>query len=327
MPLAHIEPEYSPAAVLFDQQVPPGLRLRSGNPTLDRCLEKVPLPTLRLPPWCVSAPWGLVLVAHEVGHHVQHELGIVAAFAEHLGEVASKANLDSASTALWAAWGEEVFADAFSVYAMGPPAIVAITELEWTDNCNLAVRKAHYPAPAIRLALMTRLAELEGLDTKGLVPLQQLLDVVKDNEVTRADWKALDPVVTFLRSALPGGIPCLSRLCDFEKAPFAPRGTIAQHAERLRGIGSMKIKTETEDARHMASAAVVAWLTLLAEADEKARSKKLCRLASGIPPVIISCGEPTLRSGGGADVAPQAVRDIAIFLMEATLSNGKGDHG
>jgi hypothetical protein len=327
MPLVHIEPEYSPAAVLFDQEVPPGLRLRSGNPTLDRCLDKVPLPTLRLPPWCVSAPWGLVLVAHEVGHHVQHELDIVADFAEQLSEVVRKANLDSASTDSWAAWGEEVFADAFSVYAMGPAAIVAVTELEWTDNRNLAVRKVHYPAPAIRLALMTRLAQLEGLDTKGLVPLEQLEDVVKDNEVTRADWKALDPVVAFLRSALPGGIPSLSRLCDFKKAPFAPRGTVAQCAEGLRGIGSLNIKTETEDARHMASAAVVAWLTLLAEPDEKARSEKLSELASGIPAEIIRCGEPILRSGGGADVPPQTARDIASFLMEATLSNGKGDPG
>jgi hypothetical protein len=325
MPLAHIEPEYSPSAVLFDQQVPPGLRLRSGNPTLDRCLENVPLPTLRLPPWCVSAPWGLVLIAHEVGHHVQHELDIVADFAEQLGEVAGRANLDSASIDLWAAWGEEVFADALSVYAMGPPAIVAITELEWTDNRNLAVRKAHYPAPAIRLALMTRLAELEGLDTKGLVPLQQLEGVVQDNEITRADWKALDPVVALLRSALPGGIASLSRLCNFEKTPFAPRGTIAQHAEGLRGIGSMNIKTEKEDARHMASAAVVAWLTFLAEPDEKTRRENLCRLASGIPEVIMKCGEPTLRSGAGAEVAPQAVRDIASFLLEAALSSGKGD--
>jgi hypothetical protein len=56
-PLAFIEPEYSPAALESDKQLRTQVPLEAEVRSLDNFLQSLPIPLLRLPPWCVAAPW------------------------------------------------------------------------------------------------------------------------------------------------------------------------------------------------------------------------------------------------------------------------------
>ena len=69
----------------------------------------------------------------------------------------------------------------------------------WSGERNLTQRKAYYPAPVIRLALMTRLSQRLGLRPTGLVPLEQLRDIAARDPVAREDWNAIEPVLDALR--------------------------------------------------------------------------------------------------------------------------------
>jgi hypothetical protein len=81
-PLAYIAPEYSPAALDSESAVSGSLRLDvqlSGwGPTERELVETLPVPLLRLPPWCVQSPWWLVHIAHEVGHELFAALKLTA---------------------------------------------------------------------------------------------------------------------------------------------------------------------------------------------------------------------------------------------------------
>ena len=100
-PLAFIAAEYSPAALASDVGLPAELKYKGENPVLKDVLEglNLPVPILQLPPWCVAAPWWLVFVGHEVGHHVLHDLGWRKAFNDGLqkaiAETIDEKGLDS----------------------------------------------------------------------------------------------------------------------------------------------------------------------------------------------------------------------------------------
>lgn len=317
VPMTYLEPEYSPAAVQFDRRLPPGLRLTSSDPTLASCLQNIPLPTLRLPPWCIPAPWSLALIGHEVGHHIQHELGLVNDFTSRVGAAARAAGLLDSSACLWEAWSEEIFADACSVFSIGPAAVTAIIELEWSNETTLCQRKDVYPAPAIRIALMTQLATQLQLDVTSLPPLEQWRELVNRSPTLKEDWNVIDRVVDLIRQPLPGDIGCLGTLYEFDPAQFGRRGRTAAWSEALRDIGSLAPRQQTSDARHMASAALSAWNTLVSEADESKRRATLSALATRTPQAILDCAEDGRRAGpgAGADIDSNAALQIATVLL------------
>ncbi len=317
VPMTYLEPEYSPAAVQFDRRLPPGLRLTSKDPTLASCLQNIPLPTLRLPPWCVLAPWSLALIGHEVGHHIQHELGLVSDFASRVAAAARAAGLPESSVCRWENWGEEIFADACSVFSIGPAAVTAILELEWTNETALCERKDVYPAPAIRIALMTQLATQLQLDVTSLPPLEHWQELVNRSPTVKEDWNVIGRVVELIRQPLPGDIGSRSTLYEFDSTAFGRRGRTAVWSEALRDIGSLDPRQRTSDARHMASAALSAWSTLVNEPDESKRRAALSALATRTPQAILNCAEDGRRAGpgAGADIDANAALQIAAVLL------------
>src|SRR5262249_48257089 len=118
-PLAFIEPEYSPAALESDKQLRTQVPLEVELRSLDDFLQTLPIPLLRLPPWSVGAPWWLVYVGHEVGHHVQHDLDLIGGFRQGMEAAARALHLPKDEVTLWGNWGEEIFADVFSLMILG----------------------------------------------------------------------------------------------------------------------------------------------------------------------------------------------------------------
>ena len=79
-PLAYIAPDYSPATWEADKLAPAELRPGSEIEGLEELFLTLPVPVIRLPPWCLSSPWWLAFAAHETGHNIQRELKLVDSF-------------------------------------------------------------------------------------------------------------------------------------------------------------------------------------------------------------------------------------------------------
>jgi hypothetical protein len=119
-PLSFIKPHYSPAAVLTDEPLPPVLRLSAEVKFLDEYLERLPVPVLQLPPWCLEQPWWLVLIGHETGHHIQHDLNLIEFFRTGIERAVSEFSeknpadgLSATDVARWGRWGRR-FSQTFS---------------------------------------------------------------------------------------------------------------------------------------------------------------------------------------------------------------------
>ncbi|MGH2535941.1 MAG: hypothetical protein ACRDHL_00935, partial [Candidatus Promineifilaceae bacterium] len=168
IPLAYIEPYFSPTARPRDQPPAALLERRVGQEFLLQYLPQLPIPLVSLPPQCLAEPWWLIYLAHEAGHHIQHDLELVLPFSQQLMALAA-GGPSPADAGLWASWGQEIFADLFAVHMVGAAAVWALAELELQPNGGMALRKESYPSPAARLSLSARAADALGLaGTAGL---------------------------------------------------------------------------------------------------------------------------------------------------------------
>src|SRR5262249_45617822 len=87
-PLAYVEPAFSPRAIPRDE---PPTELRTDDDVLRAALARLPVGVVGLPPWFEEGPWTLVVLAHEVGHHVHFDLAPGYALVKRVGEVLKQA--------------------------------------------------------------------------------------------------------------------------------------------------------------------------------------------------------------------------------------------
>ena len=254
LPLAYLEPAYSASAT-------PRTRPPESLPVIDRQISAAmavwPVPMIALPLSVIDEPWWLALVAHEVGHHVQYDLDAAAL-------TTTKQTLKAAASVGWTAWAEEIFADAFSVAAIGPVAIAAIAELEWDSPDVMAESRAKYPPAMVRLALMAEVAHALGFSDVALRAdtWQPVVDgMVGGDRVDVAAKLAKTPAVAQALLAMPLGKRTLATLPDRVKPPLpgpmtqigltrdAPRLVTAQLFERYRALAKIAPAADREQAR------------------------------------------------------------------------------
>ncbi len=277
LPLAYLEPAHSASAT---PRVKPPPSLPVADRQLAEALRVLPVPLVGLPVAIGDEPWWLTLIAHEVGHHVHYDLDAAAIAAT--GDALEQASGDPG----WQAWRHEVFADAFSVVALGPAALATIAELEWDGAEAMAAGRAVYPPVMLRLALMAEVARALGFSAvafdrtswqpwlAALAPTlrarldaqlahaaaaaRALLDlpVGKGSLARLADRAApaatpSDPEVAALRRFLGGHDVAVSRTRP------APRRAIALAFERYRGLASIDDAVARDRARATLRAQVV----------------------------------------------------------------------
>jgi hypothetical protein len=172
-PLPYVEPQLTPE--VFPRGLVPGTLRRDVDAAFLRAaLDALPFAVVRVPASCVTAPWWLVHLGHEVGHVVDDQLlghHTRAAMVADLG-------LSDAAAEEWTRWSGELFADLYAALMFGPWALWALAVAEARDDTAMLVPRDAYPPPAVRLLVMARACDTLGLGTGPVedgVPLWRAL--------------------------------------------------------------------------------------------------------------------------------------------------------
>jgi hypothetical protein len=206
-PLPYVEPSLTPE-VFPHGLVPGALRRDIDAPFLRRALEQLPFAVVRVPASCVTAPWWLVHLGHEVGHVVDARL---LGYTERAAMVQALA-LDAAATDDWTQWSGETFADLYGALMHGQWALWALATAEAHDATAMVARRDSYPPPVVRLLVMAHacrmldapLAELDADITAWRVLAegdpalaanvragQRVVEAMLGHEVRRTRWPTL----------------------------------------------------------------------------------------------------------------------------------------
>lgn len=300
-PVPFVEARYSPEAFPIEL-VPPDLRDEGEAVSLLRDhLNKMPIPVVRLAPSCIPAPWFLVYLAHETGHHLQYDLlpdrKLVTGFRKTI-EAAIKTQTGSDDEARkWGRWSKEIFADMFSVLTMGSWAVWAMVELDFKPAPDLDEDRDDYPSPAMRLALLADACDRIAEGTDGRDALRGLLAPDPD------------PVRSAVLDAVLGPLPELNgrslKGLSIPDPPGFKRGVATWREILLNPANGQQPLPGLENAPILTGGALAAWQSVAAqrvpEADFMRASRSLGdryieRMAAGAP-------EGTRAGAEEADVA------------------------
>jgi hypothetical protein len=301
-PLPYVASFYSPSAVLRDEP-PQDLRSDVDADFLGDMLRQIPIPLVALPPNCSQEPWWLAYIAHEVGHHVQADFLSDARLIEIFADVLTEAGGER-----WTAWSQEIFADVFSLLAIGHWALWALTELVWGPAASmLDDGSIRYPSPLVRLLLMRAVADKLGLDGSYALRGMKQEDFLGSEPVVssktrrdlrdaaKADITRIDAVATAVLGDLPG-VGKLKDLMVFRAGDFVPcTGSVHLWAKALVGGDQMVPTNELRDARLVLAGGVQAWATAsIGDTAERACARALLRAA--LPKGILANREEITRA-------------------------------
>ena len=328
-PLPFIESRYSPEAVPRDEP-PPDVRTTPDDLLLYEHLRRLPIPVIGLPPACVHAPWWLIYLGHEVGHHLQYDLApewrLVNGFGRWLGEAAAsqpEPTVDAVGSQRWQGWGREIFADVFSVCAMGSPAVHALVELERADRRTmLKPNRPRYPSAMVRLALLAAVAcalgvdgnaALAGIQPEAVVAGPPIMDGPRDLcQLARADLALVPKLAAAVLSHSIEGLGTLPELCGCANGK-APASAGSGWAQALLGRAPLFPEPSLPAARLIISGALEAWTELGSLADSGLRDDTRERLRANLLQVLPRSREETTRAA-----PPETGLDLAALGDELT---------
>jgi len=286
-PLPYLEEVDAPEAVPRDE--PAGdLRPDDFDDVLRSVLARLPVPVVGLPPPGPAGPAALVLLGHEVGHHLLYDLGPDRRLLAELGEAVQQA-AGAREPARWRAWSQETFADLVGLTAHGTPLITSLLRYELGAEDHLLDRgRGRYPAPAVRLTLLAEMSRRLGLPVHPALvesDRQRWVDPQDDGRDTRRaavrdDLAQVPAIVAALLDFRPDGRDTLPELLAFDVRAHAHDGRIATRAKQLLG-GVVFEDVGLAEVREVVSAGALAWETLLdrpdiSHCDHAATTEKVC---------------------------------------------------
>jgi hypothetical protein len=317
VPLPYIEPQYSPEAIPR-QEPPADLVAERDDAILTKYLERLPIPVVALPAVCADDPWWLVYVGHEVGHHLQFDLsdswGLVKAFGELVETTTRAARAPSPSK--WRSWAPEIFADIFSVHAMGAAAVFGIVQLELNDEEKMRAGKFKYPPPLVRLQILATVADRLGLDVSAAL---QPVDFAGLHGADLAGTQ--DVVAALVDDALSDGAlgtrGSFRTLFDWDSSFYDPGGLVWGLCEGFRNRAPLVIDSGVRAPRLLTSAAVAAWQQVAAIEDPDVREEERSALAERFYPAVAAGREEITRDSSGAGPDVTALRgELTRLLVE-----------
>lgn len=302
-PLPYIDAVTAPEAVLRDEP-PSDLRPDQFDSQLRATLARLPVPVVALPEVSRTEPWTLVLLGHEVGHHLQYDLqprfGLVASVGAELARVTGSGRRDNR----WRAWSRELFADLAGLVTMGPASVAALLPYELgSDDWLVSDERGSYPPPALRIATIAAMAqrlgldcsrELDDCDPAGWLAARADDAVAEKRSWARTEFDLVPAVATALVDAVVAQGSTLADLAGFRRELFAPHGRVARRAEGLRADGGM-VEQGLETVRELASAGMAAWQQV-ALADGPPREQAMSDLSATLIDRLIDSREPGTRA-------------------------------
>lgn len=357
-PLPYLTLSHSPFAVPRD--VPPNeLRAALLDPQtmemLQAFLLRLPVPVVGLPAVSPFLPWSLIFIAHEVGHHVLHDLNAVAKFQTMTGNIVcekfkqlnhqiedqTQVQIEKrAQVERWKMWSEEIFADLFSVLALGPWALWALEEVLYGEEAALltefksgANQEVRYPPALARLGFMScvcRTLELmpapsftvDTVNIKDMAASKNGDSFAVQREQTRQDLVLGDEVMPALLEAEFFGGRSLKEI--FTPNLLSDDAEISRWQEKLAGSDTnLREQQALQMPRYVLSGGVVPWIQLgeslsddPATAEEaKTQDRKKDEFASRWYEAIRLNREPATRSfaalaGADVDVLGKELADL-----------------
>ncbi len=295
-PLAYVEAEYSPATWEAAKQAPSALREATDIGGLESFLANLPVPTLRLPTWCIDSPWWLVFIAHEVGHNIQQELGLVQPFRAVVAAAWQPAEPEATARAeRWGRWSAELFADLVSVAMIGPWAIKALRELVLGPPEEMARPSGAYPAPIVRLVLMARAADRLGMSgTEAIEGIDPAASSATAQVV--ADMGDVDRVLDRALGPLTEGGKTIAELCGLT----AVRDGLTTKARSWAGelaLGAGAPVRSLLSPRYLVCASFLAWQRTAGLPSTDERRKAIDQLAANANVALATSGPEGTRAG------------------------------
>lgn len=193
--------------VSFNEQISPWAAPEdavAGDENSDALVAQLTAAIQSMPLALLGVPWSyltylphMALLAHEVGHAVEHdgELNVSAAVEE--------ANLEASERkTAWQAWKEEVFADVFACWMGGPAFVWSLADYLASDETSIAKQTrpqingewTKYPTASLRVRFCCQILERRGFEEeaaaireswKDAYPNYQLSEFERDfNEIS-----------------------------------------------------------------------------------------------------------------------------------------------
>ena len=317
-PLPFIEAQYSPEAFPVEL-VPASLKDSTiGAPFLRMYLNQLPMPVVRLPPICVVAPWWLVYVGHEIGHHIHYGLNLVGWFRETVEQRIAQLGGSQEDAERWGDWSQEIFADIFSVLIMGPWAVTAMVAFELSNPQAMLKRRSRYPSPVVRLKLLAATADRLGVDGSARLQAYALdlaaLEQASSEVSSDAAWVA--PIIEIALGPLPNLSKSLPGLLLFRAEEYLAGGPVAEWSTAFLEQKDHIFYNNLREARLMTSATLHAWSEIVLRPEQE-RTTLYTTLTKRAMDVIVKCREEGMRAAATVSEVELLGTDLARLLRQA----------
>lgn len=318
-PLPFIEDSYSPES--FPSELVPYDLKPSETGFLQNLISRLPIPLVSLPQSCVNAPWWLVYVGHEIGHHVQYsfidEQQFIKLFQTQVKDAVTNNGGVGDDADKWGRWSKEIFADIFSIMMMGQWAVWAMVDFELKKPNEMLVRRPQYPSPIVRLALLAHAADRLGLDGTGALRGLSPEQMAAGNEQAERDLSLVPHVVKSALSQLPEQNVTLARLAAFSAEDFLWDGDVKKWAEVLRRPRPIDAaEPSLRSPRLIASATLAAWANIV-DSDDNQRKTLSSQLAKDSIDLIVQSREPGSREVAIEEKPVDLGEDLGKLLFQA----------
>jgi hypothetical protein len=338
-PLPFVEAWYSPAAIPPQPRFfPPDLMREVDRYFQSKVLTRLPIPVLRIPPGYVDAPWWLVFLGHEIGHHIQFTLftgpedpmtydrcepatdpPLVTHYRELVFHTVEKASSEEKLATEWAGWSEELFADVVSVITMGPGALWALAGLEWAGKAKMVQRRDSYPPAVVRLRFLQEVADQLGLNSTGAIRSIDLEKLAAEDPSANRDLKLVPRVVEVSLDKLQCLPAALPELFAFDAADYGRDGQIDYWKNQLLQVKLAPAEESLRAARQIVSGALEAWREIASKTDDPAaRAERGQKLSGKLLDLLVRSREVGQREAKASHSASAKLgEDFADALFEA----------
>jgi len=150
-PLVFFNADPSPFAMRRDAAYEiPGGQFKPG--VARELLRALPVPVVGIPWFQINHLPDLLIVAHEIGHHVEDDLGL----SPQLDQAVDAAAISAGHRELWRGWIGETFADIYGALSAGSAYALALLNFLIADRRRITETSAVsplYPPPYLRLRI------------------------------------------------------------------------------------------------------------------------------------------------------------------------------